>query len=128
VFNAWPRTVFRAAGFELARTLKTLSAPWDRRMLPVANGEAVCVFVADWVEEPIPGVVAVQFDPPLSSRPTSRRAGRRATARERWSRRRFASVMPRAFEGSNPSPAADLERLLEQWVKRSSALKTLGLR
>jgi hypothetical protein len=32
----------------------------------VANGEAVCVFVADWVEEPIPGGFAVQFDPPLS--------------------------------------------------------------
>jgi hypothetical protein len=31
-------------GFELERTLDTLSAPWHRGMLPVANGEAVCVF------------------------------------------------------------------------------------
>jgi hypothetical protein len=35
-------------------------------MLPVANGEAVCVLVADWVEESIADVVAVSFDPPLS--------------------------------------------------------------
>ena len=35
-------------------------------MLPVANGEAACVLVADWVEESIAGVVAVPFDPPLS--------------------------------------------------------------
>ena len=40
-FNAWLSAVVRAAGFELERTLKTLSAPWDRRMLPVADGEAV---------------------------------------------------------------------------------------
>lgn len=66
VFNAWLGAVVRAAGFELERTLETLSAPWDRRMLPVARGEAVCVFVADWVEESIAGVVAVPFDPPLS--------------------------------------------------------------
>ena len=64
--RAWLRTVFRAEGLELERTLETLSAPWDRRMLPVANGEAVCVLVADWVEESIAGVVAVPFDPPLS--------------------------------------------------------------
>ena len=42
-FNAWLRAVVRAAGFELERTLETLSAPWDRRMLPVADGEAVSV-------------------------------------------------------------------------------------
>jgi hypothetical protein len=42
-----------------------LSAPWDRRMLPVANGEAVCPFVAEWAAE-APGVVAVPFDPPFS--------------------------------------------------------------
>jgi DNA-binding transcriptional LysR family regulator len=66
VFNAWLRTVVRAAGFELERTLETLSASWDRRMLPVANGEAVCVFVAEWVKESIAGVVPVPFDPPLS--------------------------------------------------------------
>jgi hypothetical protein len=35
-------------------------------MLPVASGEAVSVFVAEWVREAIPGVVAVPFDPPLS--------------------------------------------------------------
>jgi DNA-binding transcriptional LysR family regulator len=65
-FNAWLGAVIRAAGFELERTLKTLSAPWDRRMLPVADGEAVSLFVGEWVEEAIEGVVAVPFDPPLS--------------------------------------------------------------
>lgn len=66
VFNRWLRTVLGAAGFELDRTRETLSAPWDRRMLPVASGETVSVFVADWVQEAIPGVAAVPFDPPLS--------------------------------------------------------------
>jgi DNA-binding transcriptional LysR family regulator len=65
-FNAWLRAVVRACGFELERTLETPSAPWDRRMLPVAAGEAVSVLVAEWVREPIPGIVAVPFDPPLS--------------------------------------------------------------
>ena len=65
-FNVWLRAVFRAAGFELDRTLETLSAPWDRRMLPVAAGENVSLVVGDWVEEPIAGVAAVPFDPPLS--------------------------------------------------------------
>jgi DNA-binding transcriptional LysR family regulator len=65
VFNAWFRTVVRAAGFELDRTVKTMSAPWDRRMLPVASGEAVSQFVGEWAAE-APGVVAVPFDPPLS--------------------------------------------------------------
>jgi DNA-binding transcriptional LysR family regulator len=65
LFNAWFRTVIRAAGFELDRTMKTLSAPWDRRMLPVARGEAVSVFVAEWAAE-APSVAAVPFDPPLS--------------------------------------------------------------
>ena len=65
-FNAWLAAVVRAAGFELERTLKTLSAPWDRRMLPVADGEAVSVVVGEWVQEPIAGVAAVPFDPPLS--------------------------------------------------------------
>jgi DNA-binding transcriptional LysR family regulator len=64
-FNAWFRTVVRAAGFELTRTVKTMSAPWDRRMLPVASGEAVSQFVAEWAAE-APGVAAVPFDPPLS--------------------------------------------------------------
>ena len=35
-------------------------------MLPIASGEAVSVFVSEWVGEPIPGVAAVPFDPPLS--------------------------------------------------------------
>ena len=65
-FNAWLRAVFRAAGFDLERTLETLSAPWDRRMLPVASGDAVTVFVAEWVHESTAGVMAVPFDPPLS--------------------------------------------------------------
>jgi DNA-binding transcriptional LysR family regulator len=65
-FNAWLSAVFRAAGFELERTVKTLSAPWDRRMLPVADGGAVSVFVGEWVQEAIPEVAAVSFDPPLS--------------------------------------------------------------
>jgi len=65
-FKAWLRAVLRAAGAELDRTLETLSAPWDRRMLPVASGEAVSAFVGDWVAEASPGVVALPFDPPLS--------------------------------------------------------------
>jgi DNA-binding transcriptional LysR family regulator len=65
-FNAWLRALMRAHGFELERTIMTMSAPWDRRMLPVASGEAVSVFVAEWIREPIPAVVAVPFDPPLS--------------------------------------------------------------
>lgn len=65
-FNAWLRAVVRAAGSELEHTLETLSAPWDRRMPPVAAGEAVSVFVADWSQEPIAGVVGVLFDPPIT--------------------------------------------------------------
>jgi DNA-binding transcriptional LysR family regulator len=65
-FNTWLSAVVRAAGFELERTVKTLSAPWDRRMLPVADGESVSVFVGEWVQESIAGVVAVPFDPSLS--------------------------------------------------------------
>jgi hypothetical protein len=45
--------------------MQTLSAPWDRRILPVASGEAVCPVVAEWAAEAA-GVVAVPFDPPLS--------------------------------------------------------------
>jgi DNA-binding transcriptional LysR family regulator len=66
MFNAWFRTVVRAAGFELDRTVKTMSAPWDRRMLPVASGEAVSQFVGEWAAEAATGVAAVPFDPPLS--------------------------------------------------------------
>jgi DNA-binding transcriptional LysR family regulator len=65
-FNSWLRAVVRTAGFELDRTLETLSAPWDRRMIPVADGEAVSALVGEWVEEAIPGVTAVPFDPPVS--------------------------------------------------------------
>jgi DNA-binding transcriptional LysR family regulator len=65
-FNAWLRAALRAAGVELERTMETLSAPWDRRMLPVANGDAVSLVVADWADPPIAGVVAVPFDPPLT--------------------------------------------------------------
>ena len=65
-FTLWLRAVVRAAGFELERTVETLSAPWDRRMLPVADGEAVSVFVAEWASEAIDGVAAVPFDPPLN--------------------------------------------------------------
>jgi hypothetical protein len=65
-FNAWLRAVVRAAGFELERTVEAPSAPWDRRMLPVAGGEAVSVFVAEWAAEAIEGVAAVPFDPPLT--------------------------------------------------------------
>jgi DNA-binding transcriptional LysR family regulator len=65
MFNAWFRTVVRAAGFELDRTVQTMSAPWDRRMLPVASGEAVSQFVGEWAAEAA-GVAAVPFDPPLS--------------------------------------------------------------
>jgi DNA-binding transcriptional LysR family regulator len=64
-FNTWLRAVVRAAGFELERTVEALSAPWDRRMLPVAAGEAVSVFVAEWASKAIDGVAAVPFDPPL---------------------------------------------------------------
>jgi DNA-binding transcriptional LysR family regulator len=65
-FNAWLRAVLRASGFELGETRETLSAPWDRRMVPVADGETASVFVRDWAEQARPRVVAVPFDPPLS--------------------------------------------------------------
>jgi hypothetical protein len=65
-FNDWLRTLIRATGFELDRTLETPSAPWDRRMLPVAEGDAVSVLVVDWAQGPIPGVTTVPFAPPMS--------------------------------------------------------------
>ena len=43
-----------------------MSAPWDRRMLPVADGAAVSVVVGEWEQEPIDGVAIVPFDPPLT--------------------------------------------------------------
>jgi DNA-binding transcriptional LysR family regulator len=66
MFNAWLRSVIRAHGYELERTMATLSAPWDRRMPAVASGDAVAVVVAEWVAEPSPGFATVPFDPPLS--------------------------------------------------------------
>lgn len=64
MFNAWLGALFRAHGFELERTITSASAPWDRRMLHVASGEAVAVVVADWTHA-MPGVVTIPFDPPL---------------------------------------------------------------
>jgi DNA-binding transcriptional LysR family regulator len=64
MFNAWLRSVMRAHGFELEQTMAIASAPWDRRLPPVANGEGVAVMVADWTEGS--GLVAVPFDPPLN--------------------------------------------------------------
>ena len=65
-FNGWLRALLRAHGSELERTMETLSAPWDRRMLPVAEGGAVAVVVPEWADDAIDGVVAVPFEPPLS--------------------------------------------------------------
>jgi hypothetical protein len=66
VFNAWLRSVMRAHGFELEQTLAIASAPWDRRLPPVANGEGVSVIVADWAGEPGTRLAAVPFHPPLN--------------------------------------------------------------
>jgi DNA-binding transcriptional LysR family regulator len=66
MFNAWLRSVIRAHGFELERTVAIASAPWDRRLPPVASGEAVSVMVAEWAREPGTGLVGVPFDPPLN--------------------------------------------------------------
>jgi hypothetical protein len=66
MFNAWLRSVLRARGFELERTVAIASAPWDRRLPPVASGEAVSVMVAEWAREPGTGLVGVPFDPPLT--------------------------------------------------------------
>jgi hypothetical protein len=60
------RSVLRAHGAELQQTTAIASAPWDRRLPPVASGEGVSVLVADWAEEPGSDLVAVAFDPPLS--------------------------------------------------------------
>lgn len=65
-FNAWLRAALLVEGHALTRTTLSLSAPWDRRMLPVARGEAVSVVVAEWGAPPIPDVALVPFDPPLS--------------------------------------------------------------
>jgi DNA-binding transcriptional LysR family regulator len=66
MFNAWLRSVIRAHGFELERTMAIASAPWDRRLLPVASGEAVSLMVSEWARAPGTPLVAVPFDPPLS--------------------------------------------------------------
>jgi len=65
-FNAWLRAVVRVAGHDLPRTFETLSAAWDHRMLPVAQGEAVSVVVAEWADDPSAGFAAVPFEPPLT--------------------------------------------------------------
>jgi DNA-binding transcriptional LysR family regulator len=66
MFNAWLRSVIRAHGFELEQTVAIASAPWDRRLPPVANGEAVAVMVSEWARQAASGLVAVPLDPPLS--------------------------------------------------------------
>jgi DNA-binding transcriptional LysR family regulator len=66
MFNAWLESSIRAVGQELGTTKQTMSAAWDRRMLPIAAGEAVCPVVAEWTGAA--GVVAMPFDPPLSFR------------------------------------------------------------
>jgi DNA-binding transcriptional LysR family regulator len=65
LFNVWLRAVIRSTGFELDRTVETLGAPWDRRLLSVAAGD-VAALVGEWGDPPIPGVVVLPFDPPLS--------------------------------------------------------------
>jgi DNA-binding transcriptional LysR family regulator len=65
MFNDWLRAVLRAHGVEIERTMTTASAPWDRRVVPVASGKAVAVVVSEWAES-MPNVVTVPFDPPLS--------------------------------------------------------------
>ncbi len=66
MFTSWLRTLFRAHGYELERTMATLSAPWDRRLPPVARGETVAVVVGEWAGDPMARFAAVPFDPPLS--------------------------------------------------------------
>jgi DNA-binding transcriptional LysR family regulator len=66
MFNTWLRSVIRAHGFELEQTVAIASAPWDRRLPPVAKGEAVAVIVSEWARQPASGLVAVPLDPPLS--------------------------------------------------------------
>lgn len=65
MFNDWLRSVIRAHGFDLGETIAIASAPWDRRLPPVANGEAVAIMVAEWARDPGTGIVGVPFDPPL---------------------------------------------------------------
>ena len=66
MFNTWLRSVMRVHGFELEQTVAISSAPWDRRLPPVANGEAVAVMVSEWAREPASGLVAVPLDPLVS--------------------------------------------------------------
>jgi DNA-binding transcriptional LysR family regulator len=66
MFNEWLRSVIRAHGFELEQTISVASAPWDRRLPPVASGDAVAVMVTDWTREPGTELVGVPFDPPLN--------------------------------------------------------------
>ena len=64
-YIAWLRSVFRAAGYELERTMHTANAQWDRRLLPVAAGEAVGVVTEEWAAGSS-DFVAVPFNPPLT--------------------------------------------------------------
>jgi DNA-binding transcriptional LysR family regulator len=66
MFNAWLRSLIRAHGRELEHTMAIASAPWDRRLPPVAQGEAVALMVSEWAREPGTQLVAVPFDPPLT--------------------------------------------------------------
>jgi DNA-binding transcriptional LysR family regulator len=66
MFNTWLRSVIRAHGFELEQTVAIASAPWDQRLPPVANGEAVAVMVAEWARHPSSMLAAVPLDPPLN--------------------------------------------------------------
>ena len=66
VFTTWLRSQIRAAGFELERILEAANAGWDRRLIPVAKGEAVAALVAGWPDEPVPGGVTVPPQPRLT--------------------------------------------------------------
>ena len=95
MFNAWFTSQIRAAGYELRSTMKTPSAPWDRRMLPIAAGEAVCPFVAEWIAGPR-AWSGCRSIPGCSSPRTWRPVGRQ---RKRWrscSRPRAGSATTRA--------------------------------
>jgi len=65
-FNTWLRAVLRTAGCQLDRTMEMPGLPWDRRVLPVAAGEAVAPVVSGWVESFGREVVTVPFDPPIT--------------------------------------------------------------
>jgi DNA-binding transcriptional LysR family regulator len=64
-FNVWLRAGQRR-GVRARADVRDAERSWDRRMLPVADGEAVSAFVGDWAQEASPGVVAVPLDPPVT--------------------------------------------------------------